>query len=100
MWAADPGRGTFSVEYQDFQDNLAGVLAILQRGGLNVATAGYITETLPGLINQHNPEGGHPEGEIQEQIFDQLEAGSDGLIPSGHSRNLWALLRFFNSHHV
>lgn len=98
IWAST--RGTFSAEYQSFQDNLSGVLPTLQRGGLNAATAAYITATLPGIINQHNPEGGHPEALIQEQIFDQLEESSDGLILPGHSRYLWALLRFFNSSHV
>lgn len=49
-------------------------------------------DTLPGIINDRNPEGGHPETRIQEQFFDQLEASSDGLIRPGHFRYLWALL--------
>lgn len=57
---------------------------LIEHHRLNATTAVYITATLPRIINQHNIL----KERFENNFLTNLEGGSAGLIPPGHSRNL------------
>jgi hypothetical protein len=84
VWAAAHG-GTFSPEFLLFRDHTAAAMQVVVAGGLNAGQATAYELAIPLRIAARNAIGPHPEADVQQQVFDDID---------GYASQLWALHRY------
>jgi hypothetical protein len=84
VWAAGHG-GTFSPEFLLFRDHTAAAMQVVVTGGLNAGQAAAYAVAIPLRIAARNAIGPHPEADVQQLVFDDID---------GYASQLWALHRY------